>query len=109
MIRRILTPLVGFGMAAAGLSKLAGEGGYQRLYRHWGWTREQMRLSGMAELAGGLLMASRRTRRLGGAVMVGSSAVMLSTELRHHDDGMAAARGLVLLTSLIALLGSSRS
>lgn len=109
MIRRILTPIVGFGMAAAGLSKVSGDRTYQRLYQHWGWTREQMRLSGLVELAGGLLMANRRTRRLGGAVMVGSSAVMLSTELRERDDRMAAARSVVLLTALIALLGSSRS
>ena len=109
MIRRILAPLVGFGMAAAGLDKVAGDRTYQRLYQHWGWTREQMRLSGLVELAGGLLMANRGTRRLGGAVMVGSSAVMLATELRHRDDAIAAARGIVLLTALIAFLGSSRS
>jgi len=109
MIRRILAPAIGFGMAAAGLDKVAGDRNYQRLYKGWGWTREQMRLSGLVELLGGLLMANRRTRRLGGAVMVGSSAVMLSTELRHRHDAMAAARSIVLLTALIALLGSSRS
>lgn len=108
MIRRFLTPLVGLGMAVAGLDKVAGDRTYERLFRHWGWTREQMRMSGAVELAGGLLMANRGTRRLGGAVMVGSSAALLATELRHRDDGMAAARIGVMVVALIAFLGSSR-
>ena len=109
MIRRVLTPVVGLGMAVAGLDKVAGDRTYERLFRHWGWSREQMRLSGAVELAGGLLMANRRTRRLGGAIMAGSSATLLAAELRHGDDGMAAARAGILLTALIALFGSSRS
>ncbi len=108
MFRRLVTPLVGLGMAAAGADKLAGDRTYLRLFRHWGWSREEMRVSGAVELAGGLLMANPGTRRLGGAIMVGSSATLLAAELRHRDDALAAARIGVLVTALIAFLGSSR-
>jgi len=108
MLRRLITPLVGLGMAVAGADKLAGDRAYLRLFKSWGWSRQEMRASGAVELAGGLLMANPGTRRLGGAIMVGSSAALLAAELRHRDDAMAVARIGVLATALIAFLGSSR-
>ena len=105
---RFLIPLAGLGMAAAGADKLIGNRAYDRLYGHWGWTPQQMRLAGLSELLGGLLMANRGTRRLGGGVIAASSAVTLASELRHGDDGLAAARMGVLATALAALLATAR-
>lgn len=101
---RWLTTAVGLGMAVAGVDKLAGDRGYVRLYRHWGWTREQMRWAGTAELAGGVLMAFRPTRRLGGGLLTAASAVQLAAEIDHGDNHLAAARSGVMAVALLALL-----
>lgn len=100
-----LVSLVGVGMAVAGADKLAGERSYVRLYRHWGWNRQQMRLAGAAEVAGGTMMAFRRTRRLGGAILAGASVTQLTAELAHGDGGLAMARSGVLAAALISWLG----
>ncbi len=102
---RYLVPLVGIGMAVAGADKLAGNPGYVRLYRHWGWTPQQRQMAGAAEMAGGAMMACRGTRRLGGAVMAGASATQLTAELAHGDGGLGLARAGVLGVALIAMLG----
>jgi hypothetical protein len=96
--------MVGLGMAVAGVDKLAGERSYARLYRRWGWTRQQMRLAGAAELAGGLMMAFRATRRLGGGVMAAASVTQLTAEIAHGDGALAAARSGVLGAALLSLI-----
>lgn len=100
-----LVTLVGLGMAVAGADKLAGDRAYEKLYRHWGWTRGQMQLAGLAEFLGGELMAFGRTRRLGGALMTGASVTQLTAELAHGDGGLALARTGVLACGVTALLG----
>ena len=101
----VLVSLVGIGMAVAGVDKLAGDRGYVRLYRHWGWSRQQMRAVGAAEVAGGTLINFRRTRRLGGAILAGASATQLTAELAHGDGGLALARTGVLAAALMSWLG----
>lgn len=98
----VLVALVGLGMAVAGLDKLAGDRSYRRLYRHWGWSRQEMRMAGAAEVAGGVMMAFRPTRRLGGAIMAGASAPQLAAELAHGDTALAAARSGVLAAALFS-------
>ena len=102
---RTLVSMIGVGMAVAGADKLAGDRAYVRLYRHWGWSRQQMRLAGAAEVAGGTLITFRRTRRLGGAILAGASITQLTAELAHGDGGLAMARTGVLGAAIIALLG----
>ncbi len=88
----------------AGTDKLAGNRAYAGMFRHLGWSKNEMRAAAAAEVAGGLLMAQRSTRRIGGALVAASSAAVLTSELRHSDGKLAAARGLVLLAGLLALL-----
>ena len=101
---KYLFPILGAAIALAGADKLFGDRGYDGMFRHLGWTRDEMQALAAAEAAGGLLMASRATRRLGGALVAGASAAVLGSELRHDDSGLAASRALVLLAAVLALL-----
>jgi hypothetical protein len=78
------------------------------MFRHLGLSRDEMKAAALAELAGGLLMTTRATRRLGGALVTATSATLLISELRHGDENLAVARGLVLLTGLAALFAPGR-
>ncbi len=99
----ILYPSVGAAVAVAGADKLAGDKSYAGLFRHLGWSRGDMRAAAAAELAGGLLMTMRPTRRLGGALVAAASACVLYSEIRHGDSKLATSRGLVLLAALSAM------
>lgn len=99
-----LYPVLGGAVALAGGDKLFGNRGYRRMFRHLRWSESEMQAAAAAEVVGGLLMVPRSTRRLGGALVAAVSAAVLSSELRHGDDRLAAYRGAVLLTGLAALL-----
>ena len=100
----LLFPALGASIAIAGGDKLTGDRNYRRMFRHLGMSKDQMQAAALAEVAGGLLMAPRATRRLGGAIVTAASAVMLTRELEAGDDSLAMARGLVLLAGLAALI-----
>ncbi len=101
--------LLGLGFAAAGVNKLIGVRGYDTLARHWGWPRASMRRLGGIEFAGGLMVATPATRRLGGALLSGTCAFVLATELQNHDEQLGFARGGLLLAALTALIPGSTS
>lgn len=101
-------PLLGLAFAIAGTDKLFGGRGYRRAFRRLGWTEEQMRAIGTAEVAGGVLVATRATRKVGGAVLVLTSAKVLLSELDKHDDNMALARLGVLAAALTAFCPVTR-
>ena len=101
-------PMFGAAVAYAGGDKLAGARGYERMFRHLGWSQGDMQAVAAAELAGGLLMVPRATRHLGGALVAAASASVLVSELRHDDGKLAASRGLVLLFALAAWLAPRR-
>jgi hypothetical protein len=103
-----LFPALGAAIAVAGADKLSGDKRYRRLFRHLGLSRDQMQTAAIAEIAGGLLMAPRATRRLGCAIVTTTSVVMLSRELQAGDNDLALARGLVLLAGLAALIAPSK-
>lgn len=103
-----LYPTLGAAVAIAGGDKLAGNAAYAGMFRHLGWSQKSMRAAAIAEMAGGLLMAPRATRRVGGAVVAATSAAVLFSELRQGDAKLAAPRGLILLTALAALLMPGR-
>ncbi len=99
----MLFPTVGAAVAVAGADKLAGDKSYVGLFRHLGWSRGDMRIAAGAEVAGGLMMTMRPTRRMGGALVAAASACVLYSELRHGDSKLATSRALVLLAALSAL------
>lgn len=95
--------LLGLGFAVAGIDKLFGLRSYERLFRHWGWSKGAMQWVGAGELAGGLLVADGRTRRLGGAVLAATSASVLGAEIQHGDRGLALPRLALLGAAVLAL------
>ena len=101
---RFLFILLGLSFAAAGAGKLADQHGYRQLFRRWGWTTREMQLVGLAEIAGGLLVATPATRKIGAAVLSATSGTVLSAELRHSDGEMATARAALLVAALSAFL-----
>ena len=104
VLARAVVPLVGLGMAVAGWGKLADNRGYLKLYRSWGWSHADMWRAGVAELAGGALMAPPATRRVGGLVLAAASVPQLAAEIRKGDRGLIAARCAVLATALAAIV-----
>ena len=100
----IIYPALGAAIALAGGDKLSGVRSYRRLFRSLGWSQDDMRMVAAVEVAGGLLMAPRATRRLGGALVAAASGVVLNSELRRGDGKLAATRALVLLAGLSAAL-----
>ena len=99
-----LLPFAGGAIALAGADKLVGDRGYNGMFRHLGWSRNQMEAAAIAEVAGGLLMVPRSTRRIGGAIVAAVSAAIIISELSEGDMKLAAPRGLVLLSALAAVL-----
>lgn len=105
----MLYPALGASIALAGGDKLAGERSYRRMFEGLGWSRADMRAVAAVEVIGGLLMAPRLTRRLGGVMVVAASISILNSELRHGDTQLAGPRALVLLAGLCATLAPGRS
>ncbi len=96
--------VIGAGVAVAGADKLLGDRAYEGMFRHLGWTQDQMRQVAAAELLGGVLMILRPTRRLGAAIVLAASAQVLVAELGKGDTKLAASRGGVLLAAVGVLL-----
>jgi len=105
---RFFFTLLGLAFASAGSNKLGDQHGYHRLFHRWGWTTREMRLVGLAEILGGLLVALPRTRKIGGAILSATSGTVLSAELRRGDGELAAARGAMLLAALSAFLPTAK-
>lgn len=100
--------LLGAAFAVAGADKLFGDRGYEEMFEDLGWSREEMRLAAMAEVAGGLMLGLRATRRLGAAVLAGTSAAVLASEMREGRGELAGPRGLLLGAALVALAAPGR-
>ena len=101
-------PLFGLAFVVTGTDKLFGMSAYSRMFHELGWSEEQMRLVGLAELAGGTLLAAEATRRIGGALLAGASAAVLASELRHRDSKRALSR-LGLMVAIVHTVWPSRS
>ncbi len=104
VLARAVVPVVGLGMAIAGWGKLDDNRGYLRLYRGLGWSHADMWRAGVAELAGGALMAPPATRRIGGAILAAASVPQLAAEIRKGDRGLVAARSCILAVALAAII-----
>jgi DoxX-like family len=108
--RSVWFPLLGLSFAVTGIDKMLGLRTYERLFRHWGWSEEAMRTIGAAEFAGGVLVATRSLRWLGGLILAGTCARVLEAELTHKDTQLAAPRLALLVAALTALCpATSRS
>ncbi len=99
-------PLLGLAFAIAGADKLYGQRGYRVMFRHWGWSERRMRAVGLAETLGGsmLMCPEPLVRRTGGVLLVGTSATVLTAELRHGEARHGAPRLMLLLAAATALL-----
>ena len=97
-------PVLGLAFAVAGADKLFVVGSYRRLPSDIGFPESAMRAVAAGELAGGALLATKRTRRWGGALLALSSAVMLVGELRHRQVSLAFPRLGLLAAALTAFL-----
>ncbi len=84
--------IVGIAFAAAGISKLLAIEPQEKLFRSWGWAREDMQTIGASELAGAALLMTGSTQRLGAALLSASSVCILMTELRHGNDRLVTPR-----------------
>lgn len=96
-------PALGFAIALAGLDKIVGQRGYERMFGHLDWTEGEMRAAAVAEVAGGLMMVPRETRVIGGVLVAAASAAVLASELRRRDVKLAVPRALVLLAGVAAV------
>ena len=96
-------PLLGLGFAVAGADKILGVRGYEALFERWGWPQSVMRLIGLGEFAGGVLVASRRHRWHGGMLLTAASGAVLTKELSRGDTGLATPRLALLLAAVAAL------
>ena len=101
-------PALGAAIAVAGADKLTGDRRYSQMFRHLGWSRFDAQAVASVETVGGVMMAAPPTRRLGGLLVAGVSATLLLSEIRHGDDKLAIARGLVLLAGIAALIAPKR-
>ena len=88
----LLTTAVGLGFAAAGISKLLALEPQRRLFASWGWSEDDMRLMGAAELAGAAMLMTSPLRRLGAGLLAANSVCLALTEYRHHDDRLVTPR-----------------
>ncbi len=104
-----LFPALGAAVALAGGDKLSGMRAYEGMFRHLGWSHDDMQAAAVAEVAGGLMMMPRSTRRIGGMLVAATSATVLVSEIRHGDTKLALPRGLILLIALAAALGGRAS
>ena len=100
--------LLGAAFAIAGADKLAGNDRYDTMFEELGWSHEGMSAVAAAEVAGGLMLASRRTRRVGAALLAGTSAAMLASELQHERTNLAGPRGFLLAAALFAFVAPGR-
>ena len=103
-VRSIWYPILGLGMAVAGADKLLRNPGYEKMFRSFGWTRQQQQVTAALEVLGGLLLAAPHTRRLGGLVLAGESTAVLAAEIRTKMTEMAIPRALILTSVLKAIL-----
>ncbi len=103
-----LLPFAGGAIALAGADKLVGNRGYKGMFRHLGWSDNQMEAAAIAEVAGGLLMVPRATRRIGGAIVATVSALVIISELAEGDMKLAGPRGIVLLSALAAVVAPGK-
>lgn len=101
-------PLFGLAFVITGTDKLFGLRAYRRMFRQWGWSEQQMRLIGAAELGGGTLLAAETTRPLGGLLLAVASTAVLAAELRHRDADRALPR-LALLVGIVTAAWPRRS
>ena len=104
IIMSYLYPTLGAAIAVAGLDKLVGQRGYERMFGDLDWSEGEMRAVAAAEVAGGLMMVPRQTRTIGGLLAAAASGAVLASELRHRDLDLAVPRALVLLAALSVLV-----
>lgn len=93
--------VVSGGFAVAGVSKLLAVPPQKRLFASWGWSEDDMRIIGAAELGGAVMLATPAFRRLGAALLAATSTCIAMAELRHKDDALVTPR-LAMLAAAVS-------
>ena len=94
--------------ASAGIAKLVGIEGEVALFRSWGWSDDDRRIIGAAELGGAALLVTPSLSKLGGLLLAATSTCIAIAELRHGDDKLVAPRlGLLAAAASTMVLGRS--
>ena len=90
--------VLGMSFAFMGVLKLLGlETG---MFRRWGMSPGQMKVVGVVETAGAMMVASRQTRPLGAAGLAALSAIMLVIEARNGEAELVVPRlGLLVMAA----------
>lgn len=101
--------LLGAAFAVAGADKLAGNEDYEEMFEDLGWSPKGMGAIAAAEVAGGLLLGLRRTRRVGAAMLAATSAAVLASELQYGRTKLAGPRGFLLAAAVVALIAPGRA
>lgn len=101
---RTVTSLLGLAFIVAGADKLLGITGYRRLFRHWGWSRDSMRMIGAGELLGGTALLCPPGRRTGALLLTTVSTAVLTAELRRGETERALPRGALLLAAALCAM-----
>ena len=100
--------LLGAAFAVAGADKLVGDDRYEEMFDDLGWSPQGMGAVAMAEVAGGVMLTMRGTRRVGAALLAGTSAAVLASEIREGEGRLAGPRGFLLAAALCALVAPGR-
>lgn len=85
----IARSVVGLGYLACGISKLAGLRSQKERFFDWGWKAKDMKLIGVAETTGALLLAAKPTRKIGCVILGATSLCMVISGLLHGDKATA--------------------
>lgn len=99
--------LLGLSFAFMGVLKLLGlERG---MFRRWGMSPRQMRVVGVVETAGALMVANRQTRPFGAAGLAALSAMMLAVEAGNGEAELVLPRlGLLVMAVRETVAGAGR-
>ncbi len=100
--------LLGAAFAVAGADKLMGNERYEDMFDDLGWSPEGMNAVAAAEVAGGLMLGLRGTRRIGAALLAGTSAAVLASEVKNHESALAGPRALLLAAALLAFVAPGK-
>ncbi|MBE7213021.1 MAG: DoxX family protein, partial [Gluconacetobacter diazotrophicus] len=98
---------VALTFAAAGIAKLVPAEAERKLFRSWGWSDDDRRIIGAAELGGAAMLMTPSFSFLGGLLLAATSTCIATAELRHGNNALVTPR-LGLLAAATSTLAIRR-
>ncbi len=83
---------VAVAFASAGIAKLVGIEQERGLFASWGWSEDDMRIIGAAELGGAAMLVTPSLAFLGGLLLAATSTCIATSEIRHKNDRLVTPR-----------------